>query len=186
MEILSYLLATICMLVQSYYHVLLPAKNSLQWILSIYFRIACCWLLAAATAGCCWLQLAAAGFPSRRIIVPQIAIWLGWAQTHIPCARISSSQPTTSTPQLQHSPPAITGSSAFPPFPTRFAPLHGGIPLMFYFFSNGQFCIGYEYQFLVWTSWFDLPCHPRIWYVSAKGCKILENYYNSRRLLFPA
>ena len=36
-------------------------------------------------------------------------------------------------------PPAITGSSAFPPFPTRFAPLHGGIPLMFYFFSNGQF-----------------------------------------------
>ena len=94
----------------------------------------------------------------RRIIVPQIAIWLGCAQMHIPCARISSSQPTTSTPQLQHSPPAITGSSAFPPFPTRFAPLHGGVSSMFYFFSNGQFPIGYEYQFLVWTSWFDLPC----------------------------
>ena len=49
-------------------------------------------------------------------------------------------------------PPAITGSSAFPPFPTRFDPLHGGVSSMFYFFSNGQFSIGYEYRFLVWTS----------------------------------
>ena len=128
------------------------AVNSIDLFSYCMLLAAACWLLPAATADCCRLQLAAAGFPSRRIIVPQIAIWLGWAQTHIPSARISSSQPTTSTPQLQHSPPAITGSSAFPPFPTRFAPLHGGIPLMFYFFSNGQFCIGYEYQFLVWTS----------------------------------
>ena len=128
------------------------AVNSIDLFSYCMLLAAACWLLPTATADCCRLQLAAAGFPSRRIIVPQIAIWLGCAQTHIPCARISSSQPTTSTPQLQHSPPAITGSSAFPPFPTRFAPLHGGVSSMFYFFSNGQFCIGYEYQFLVWTS----------------------------------
>ena len=79
-----------------------------------------CCLLPAATADCCRLQLAAAGFPSRRIIVPQIAIWLGWAQTHIPSARISSSpsQPTTSTPQQQPTPrlsPVLQLSLPFPP-----------------------------------------------------------------------
>eukprot|EP01047_Picozoa_sp_COSAG01_P026838 COSAG01_NODE_1744_length_9355_cov_6.094327_5_plen_227_part_00 len=83
------------------------AVNSIDLFSYCMLLAAGCWLLLpAATADCCRLQLAAVGFPSQQIIVPQIAIWLGWAQTHIPSARISSSpsQPTTSTPQQQLTP----------------------------------------------------------------------------------
>jgi hypothetical protein len=89
--------------------------NSIDLFSYCMLLAAACWQLPAATADCCRLQLAAAGLPSWRIIVPP-------AQTHIPCARISSSQPTTSTPQQQHSPrlsPVLQLSLPFPPALTR-------------------------------------------------------------------
>ena len=91
------------------------AVNSIDLFSYCMLLAACCWLLAAATADCCRLQLAAAGFPSRRVIVSADCHLAGVGPDAYSVREnflVSSSSYYLYSSTITY-PPAITGSSAF-------------------------------------------------------------------------